>query len=357
MKKVVSLVGARPQFVKAAVVSASIQKNSNLAEVLVHSGQHYDFDMSAVFFEQLSIPSPNHHLEVGSGSHGHQTAEILAKFEDVLISESPDIVLVYGDTNTTLAGALAASKLHIPIAHIESGLRSFNRRMPEEINRIVTDSISNLLFTPTTTATEQLLKEGHAPEQIRQVGDVMYDAMLTFGELASSQSAASIETSSEQLILATIHRAENTDNPTYLRNILGALSQLSSDFEIILPLHPRTRRVLEEIDIDLGEIKLLPPASFFDMLVLESRASLILTDSGGVQKEAYFNRVPCVTVRTETEWIELVEHGWNRLAPPVSQETIISSILESIGTRGSDDELYGNGTASPQIAESLASMN
>ena len=312
--KVVTVVGARPQFVKAAPVSKALRQEHT--EVLVHTGQHYDRALSDLFFEEMDIPRPDHELGVGSGSHGRQTGQMLIGIEEVLLAERPDWVLVYGDTNSTLAGALAAVKLGIPVAHVEAGLRSFNRAMPEEHNRILTDHIADLLLCPTQTAVNLLRGEG-VTRGVHLVGDVMYDAALQFAEVARQRSTivAELGLASKGYALATLHRPYNTDDPDRLREVLAALNEL--EMPVILPLHPRTRNRLAEIGHQpsaISHLQYVPPVGYLDMLALEQSAALILTDSGGVQKEAYFFAVPCVTLRPETEWVETVTAGWNRLA-------------------------------------------
>lgn len=343
---------------KAAAVSYEIESRPQINEVLVHSGQHYDYQMSDIFFDTLSIPTPGHHLEVGSGSHATQTGKIMIAFEQVLLDEKPDWVLVYGDTNTTLAGALAASKLNIPIAHVEAGLRSFNRKMPEEINRIATDSISDLLFAPTQNAYERLLLEGHKENQVCCVGDVMYDVVIRFKSVAEENSTilSELEIDSSKYALATIHRAENTDQPENLEAIFSALESFSQSMNVVIPLHPRTKKALEQHGMatsSFPSVRFTEPLGLLDMITLESNASLIVTDSGGVQKEAYFHRVPCVTVRTETEWTELVDAEWNRLARPDSQIQISEAIESAVGKKGKDVMLYGGGDASSKIVDNL----
>lgn len=356
--KLVTVVGARPQFIKAAALSRVLRTRSNVQEVLVHTGQHYDSNMSAVFFEELDIPRPDIELNVGSSGHGAQTGRMLEVLEATLLAEKPDWVLVYGDTNSTLAGALAAAKLHVPIAHVEAGLRSFNKRMPEEINRILTDHISDLLFAPTQAAVENLRKEGIDCDRIHLTGDVMYDAALYYRKKsdATSRILSSLQLDAKSYILATIHRAENTDDMERLKTILHGLIGAAEEWPVVLPLHPRTRRALERQDLlslASHKLTLLEPVGYLDMVQLERNASVIVTDSGGVQKESYFYRVPCVTLRNETEWIELVETGWNRLVPPKDSDDIRSSILNAIGTQGQFVELYGGGTAAGKIAEIL----
>lgn len=360
MKKVITLVGARPQFVKAAVVSKAMADHGGLQESIVHSGQHYDANMSAIFFEQLGIPAPSHSLDVGSASHGAQTAEILQKFEQILLDNPVDCVLVYGDTNTTLAGALAASKLHIPVAHVEAGLRSFNRRMPEEINRILTDSIADLLFTPSALATSHLVNEGTPRQKIVEVGDVMQDAVQLFQASAEEQDVLhELNLVGMPYVLATIHRAENTEDPQRLTAIIEALVILATSIPIVLPLHPRTAIAITAIgllDRLQQAVRIIEPIGYFGMLLLEKHATVVVTDSGGVQKEAYFSRVPCVTIRDETEWTELVEHGWNRLAPPTSADSIAQAVFAARGTQGRGINIYGDGNASKSICDALAQL-
>jgi UDP-GlcNAc3NAcA epimerase len=359
--KVVTVVGARPQFVKAAVVSRAFTHFPDVREVMVHTGQHYDTNMSDVFFSELGIPRPDHQLDVRSGHHGEQTGRMLAAIEAVLLEEKPDWLLVYGDTNSTLAGALAAAKLHVPVAHIEAGLRSFNRRMPEEINRVLTDHLAAALFVPTETAAEHLAHEGIAGDSVHVVGDVMYDAALYYGARAEEESDARQRYGLEpgQYVLATTHRAENTDDPARLRAIFSALGELAREIPVVLPLHPRTRAALErcgELDRVGREVRLLPPLGFLDMVALERHAALIATDSGGVQKEAFFYRVPCVTLRDETEWTELVELGWNRLAPPTEAGAVLGSLRAALmgDAVGRDEQPYGNGKSADKIAAILA---
>lgn len=360
MIKLCTVVGARPQFIKAAAVSRIIAKRADVHEIIIHTGQHYDANMSSQFFAELSIPQPGYHLNIGSGSHGHQTGQMLAAIEDVLINEQPDWVLVYGDTNSTLAGALAAAKLHIPVAHVEAGLRSFNRRMPEEINRITADHLSHLLFAPTAYSVQQLLKEGMNPAQVFHVGDVMLDATLFYNELNTSRQTC-VETwhlTSKPYVLATIHRAENTDNESRLQHICQALIELSTTFTVILPLHPRTRAALRQKPYFTtleNQVVLTEPVGYLDMLALEKQAAFIVTDSGGVQKEAYFNQVPCVTLRDETEWVELVEAGWNQLCSPDQPFSLQDYIAraKSLISKQHLDPLYGQGDAAERIVEIL----
>lgn len=356
--KVVTVVGARPQFVKAAVVSRALAEQPGVSEVLVHTGQHYDREMSAVFFEELGIATPHHALGVGSGPHGQQTGRMMEALEAVLQTETPDWVLVFGDTNSTLAGALVAAKLHLPIAHVEAGLRSFNRRMPEELNRVVADHVADLLFAPTDLAAANLRAEGIPERRVLLVGDVMYDCALQFGERAqrTSRILERLAVSPRGYVLATVHRAENTDAPTRLTVILAALSSVAHRLPVVLPLHPRTRAALERNppswNLPAG-LRLCEPVGFLDMLMLERHAALVATDSGGVQKEAFFYEVPCVTMRTETEWVESVELGWNEVVPPVDATELASKLVAALGRRGRAGRPYGDGHASRRIVEAL----
>ncbi len=327
-----------------------------LREVLVHTGQHFDHGMSQRFFDELSIPMPRYNLGIGSGKHGAQTGRMLEAFERVLIDECPAWVLVYGDTNSTLAGALAAAKLGIPVAHIEAGLRSFNRAMPEEINRVTTDHLSSLLFAPTDAAVANLAREGIEGNSVVRTGDVMYDAMLHYARNLDDGALARWGVRPDGYALATVHRAENTDDPERLAAIFGGLSAFAGNIPVILPLHPRTRYALERLAIPLASaLHLIEPVGFLDMLVLERHAHLVVTDSGGVQKEAYFHQVPCVTLRTETEWIELIKNGWNTLVPPVSAEAVAAGLRAALGRSKPDwQPIYGDGHASEQIVAALA---
>lgn len=357
--KLVSIVGARPQFVKAATVSRALAATPSMQEILVHTGQHYDQNMSDVFFSELGIPEPAYNLGVGSGSQGAQTGRMLEAIEKVLLVERPDWVLVYGDTNSTLAGALAATKLHIPLAHVEAGLRSFNRAMAEEINRALTDHASDLLFAPTEAAVAHLRNEGIAGDRIALVGDVMYDTALYFQQRAADTSRIreALGLQPGRYVLATIHRAENTDDPHRLRAILGALGDLSRALLVVLPIHPRTRQAIQNSNIAIPEcLRLIDPVSYLDMVTLESGAKMIATDSGGIQKEAFFFRVPCVTLRDETEWVELVQCGWNRLLPPTSREAIdqgLAAALSAAPPNAWPSTLYGDGNAANAIVDRL----
>jgi UDP-N-acetylglucosamine 2-epimerase len=352
--KIVTVIGARPQFIKAAPVSKAL-KEAGIDEVLVHTGQHYDYGMSQIFFEEMNIPEPNINLGVGSGNHGWQTAQILIGIEKVLMAEKPDYVLVYGDTNSTLAGALAAVKLHIPLAHVEAGLRSFNREMPEEHNRVLTDHCADLLFCPTQTAVDNLAKEG-ITQGIHLVGDTMYDAVLQFGEIARQRSTIlqNLDLQPNSYLLATVHRQANTDNPKNLRDILTAFAEIEEP--IIFPIHPRTRQRISELDIvsrssTINNPQFIDPVGYLDMLILEQSARMILTDSGGIQKEAYFFGVPCITLRSETEWGETVENGWNVLTGTDSVQII--NQVHSFAPPLARPALYGNGQAAKLITQTL----
>lgn len=360
--KIVTVIGARPQFVKASVVSRALGRLGVIREYIVHTGQHYDSNMSDVFFEELGIPKPDCYLGIGSSSHGQQTGRMLEGIEGVLIKRRPDLVLVYGDTNSTLAGALAATKLHIPVAHIEAGLRSFNRRMPEEINRVLTDHISTFLFTPTRTAMENLIREGVSGETIQQVGDVMYDVSLTYGQLSDDKSTilGRLNLSRGEYFLATVHRAENTDDLARLTNIFHALKIVSQQAPVILPIHPRTRNLLPPNILHMIEgssIRIVDPVGYLDMLQLEKHARMILTDSGGVQKEAYFFSVPCITLRDETEWVELVDLGWNRLWSPSASLDLFHDLARYDRSLPSapHPDIYGTGNSASLIASCLTS--
>lgn len=326
--RILSVVGARPQFVKLAAICRAVTRSAgeSWSHRIVHTGQHYDPQLSAIFFEELAIPRPDHDLEVGSGTHGVQTGEMLKRLEPVMEAERPDWVLLYGDTNSTLAGALVAAKMGLPIAHIESGLRSHRRGMPEEINRIVADHLSDLLFCPTPLAIENLRKEG-LYERALLTGDVMYDAALAYREIAEARSGPLGDFWRRgEFALATVHRAENTDDPVRLREIVGALNQVAQTVcPVVWPVHPRTQKRLQELDCPTGSISMIPPVSYLEMVLLESRARLILTDSGGVQKEAYFFKIPCVTLRDETEWEETLANHCNVLAG-ASREKIIQAV-------------------------------
>lgn len=359
MKKILTVIGARPQFIKAAALTRVLSKQQGLVEILVHTGQHYDNNMSDIFFNELELPKPYYNLAIGSSSHGKQTGDMLAGLEDVFKIEKPDLVLIYGDTNSTLAAALAASKMHIPVAHVEAGLRSFNRKMPEEVNRIVADQLSDLLFTPTQGANHHLENEGFPKEKIYFSGDVMYDVALYFGQKAEdkSQILEHCDLLNKSFILATIHRAENTDDSERLINIMEALMELTQSMSVVLPLHPRTHSFLKQYNLfdDVANtLQLIEPVGFLDMIMLEKNASLIMTDSGGVQKEAFFHRVPCVTLRDETEWQELVDLGWNTVVSPKEKSKITQAVKDGLLQVGDmNQNPYGMGHAAEKIAHAL----
>jgi len=354
--KIVTVVGARPQFIKAAAVSRVIRTDfaDRVEEVLVHTGQHYDDNMSKVFFDELDIPRPRYNLEISGGQHGAMTGRMLEAIEKVLLQEQPDWLLIYGDTNSTLAGALAAAKLHIPVAHVEAGLRSFNMRMPEEVNRILADRVSSLLFCPTLTAVDNLKAEG-VTKGVHNVGDVMYDVALFYRDRARQHSTVldRLGLARGGFALATCHRAENTDDPTRLGEILSALSELVASQPVVLPLHPRTRKLVAENGFSghLDKLLVTEPLPFLDMVALEQAARIVLTDSGGVQKEAFFYGVPCVTMRDETEWVETVDSAWNRLVG-ADRARILAAACDPhrplVQTKP-----YGSGDASLRILETL----
>lgn len=374
--KICMVIGARPQFIKASPVARAIA-GQGLGELsLVHTGQHYDANMSAVFFAELGIPEPGLNLGVGSGAHGAMTGRMLERLEEVFLADRPDVVLVFGDTNSTLAAALAAAKLHIPVAHVEAGLRSFNRAMPEEINRILTDHASDLLFAPTAAGVENLVREGFVnvaeggrmlgpgdadaltavSPLVANVGDVMFDAALQFGRRAEVESAVldALGLRAGEFCLATVHRAENTDDPARLRGVFAGLAAVADETPVVLPLHPRTRAVLAaNPDVAVGGVRLVDPVGYLDMVMLERSARVVLTDSGGVQKEAYFHGVPCVTMRDETEWTELVDGGFNVVVgadPGRIAEGFAAQAGKRIDPAGG---LYGTGEAGAAIAAVL----
>ena len=349
--KIVSIVGARPQFIKCAPVSRELRKEHE--EILVHTGQHYDHGMSEVFFEELAIPKPDYNLGIGSGTHGHQTGAMLGAIEDVLQKEEPDFVLVYGDTNSTLAGALAAAKLHIPVAHVEAGLRSFDRRMPEEINRVLTDHCSDLLFCPTETAARNLAAEG-VTKGVHLVGDVMYDAMNYNRRVAEERSRIleDLEVRPGRYLAVTVHRPSNTDDRENMVAIIGALGE--AGVPIVFPAHPRTRRFLNEYGLLAAmpkNVRVIEPLGYLDMLHLIAHAAKILTDSGGVQKEAYMLGVPCITLRENTEWVETVEAGWNVLVG--AEQELITDAIHAFSPVSRQKNLFGDGDACIRIREIL----
>jgi len=373
MRKLVSIVGVRPQFVKAAMVCAAVERYNRarpepeqIQHLLLNTGQHYDFEMAEVFFQQLPLPAPDFNLDVGSGTHGAQTGAMLEKIERVLLQHKPDYVLVYGDTNSTLAATLAAAKVHIRVAHVESGLRSFNRRMPEEVNRIVADHLSNILLCPTEAAVQQLQREG-IRANVYFTGDVMLDAVFAFSTLAAQRSTVlpNLGVEPKQYILTTIHRAENTDSPQRLEGLIETLCRLNRP--TVFSMHPRLRakleqqaeyRGLQEKLAGAAHLKITPPLSYLDMLHLEANARLVMTDSGGVQKETYFAGTPCLTLRDETEWTETLEGGWNRIVGTSPQ--VILPLVESLwsGNGASpaaqpDLSVFGNGRAADNILQVL----
>jgi UDP-GlcNAc3NAcA epimerase len=357
--RILTVVGARPQFIKAAVVSRVLARLPGVTEVLVHTGQHYDAAMSDVFFTELEMAVPNVFLGIGSASHGAQTGRMLEAVETVIRRERPDWVLVYGDTNSTLAGALAAAKLHVPVAHVEAGLRSHNRRMPEEINRVLTDHAADLLLAPTAAAVENLRLEGLPPARVRQVGDVMCDAARHFGAIAAERSRVldQLGLAPKSYALATLHRAENTDDLARLRVLVDALMRVSAELPVVWPVHPRTRHVLDAegwLGVVGERLRLIPPQGYMDMALLSQQARVIATDSGGLQKEAFFYGVPGVVLKEESEWHELLSLGWNRLAPPVSAEAVAAVILSQAASPGGEPASpYGDGHAAEAVAEAL----
>jgi UDP-GlcNAc3NAcA epimerase len=350
--KIMTIVGARPQFIKASAISRAIQNhfNSTIEEVIVHTGQHFDANMSDVFFEQLGIPKPQYFLNIGGSSHGAMTGRMLESIEEVLLSEKPDCVLVYGDTNSTLAGGLAASKLHIPVAHVEAGLRSFNRQMPEEINRILTDHLSTFLFCPTQVSVNHLKTEG-IEKGVHLVGDVMYDVALFYGQIADENTKilSALNLEKKNYFLVTCHRAENTNNKDRLKNILMALHELAQHTEVVFPIHPRTIKLINEYKLVeyLKNIKVIQPLSYLDLVTLQKSAKGILTDSGGIQKEAFFYQIPCVTLRDETEWVETIELGWNQLVGACSSS--ILNTCQNLSKGKTEFNPYGNGQTSLKI--------
>ena len=348
MKKILTIAGTRPQLVKIAAVSRVLRES--FEEVLVNTGQHYDYNMAGVFFDELNIPKPDYDLGIGSDTHGRQTGRMMMAVEEVVEKEKPDAILVYGDTNSTLAGATVASKLHIPIIHIEAGLRSYNKEMPEEINRIMTDHVSTLLFAPTDLAVNNLAKEG-ITKGVHQVGDVMYDAVLYNMALAEEKhSLKDYKLNSKEYVLGTIHRADNTDDKNRLEAILKAFAALGE--KVYLPLHPRTRSKIDSYGLNgileqAGNIEIVEPISYLEMLLLERHAKAIVTDSGGVQKEAYFAKVPCITLRDQTEWVETIETGWNQLVNPL--EVNLAEKLSNLQAGEPIENLYGDGEAAKKI--------
>lgn len=353
--KIVTVLGARPQFIKAGSVSREISNQVangvNVDEIIVHTGQHYDANMSDIFFDEMKIPKPDYFLGVGGKSHGAMTGQMIEKIEEVLIKEKPDWVMVYGDTNSTLAGALAASKLHIKIAHVEAGLRSFNMRMPEEVNRILTDRVSSLLFCPTQAAMDNLHIESidrwNTDAQAVLVGDVMQDGAIFYKDLAQKPRHVDIDS---EFVLCTIHRAENTDDTQRLANIVNALNEIAKEKQVILPLHPRTKKILELSTLETSNLTIIDPVGYLNMVWLINNCNLVMTDSGGLQKEAYFFSKPCITLRDETEWVELVACGVNQLVGS-SYDLILNAYKSSrMGENGDfTGKIYGEGNSSELI--------
>lgn len=353
--KIVTVIGARPQFIKASMISRVLQGCAE--EIIVHTGQHYDDQMSAIFFKQLELPTPKYHLGIGSDTHGKQTGRMIEAIESVLYIEQPQLLLVYGDTNSTLAASLAASKLGIPIAHVESGLRSFNKKMPEEINRVITDHLSTLLLCPTEESLKNLKREG-IRHQVHLVGDVMYDSVLQYKQIAAQHSdiLAKLNLSPTGYYLSTIHRAESTDNPALLSHLLETLGQL--DHKVVLPMHPRTEKLIRQWQLEehlsASNLIIVKPLSYLDMLHLEHNAKLILTDSGGVQKEAYMLEVPCITLRNETEWVETVTAGWNQVSG--INKARIFQLISELKIPSDCPQIFGDGKASEKICQILVSF-
>jgi UDP-GlcNAc3NAcA epimerase len=357
--KILTILGARPQFVKAASVSREIHFQQgagvNIQEVILHTGQHYDSNMSDIFFDEMRIPKPNYFLGIGGKTHGAMTGQMVEKIEEVLLKEKPEWVMVYGDTNSTLAGAIAASKLHIKIAHVEAGLRSFNINAPEEINRILTDRISTLLFCPTQTAVDNLVNEAvnewKTDVKVVLSGDVMQDGAIFYKDLSEKPDKFVVN---DNFVLCTIHRAENTDNPDRLGNIISALNQIALSKQVILPLHPRTKKILESGDYNTSHLTIVDPLGYLNMVWLISNSDLVMTDSGGLQKEAYFFAKPCITLRDETEWLELVQMGANLLVG-ADKKKILKAYKEHqiLNIENINDNLYGNGNASSVIVAEL----
>ena len=353
MKKVITIVGARPQFIKAACLSRQFRL-LGIDEMIVHTGQHFDNNMSDIFFEEMEIPKPAFQLNIHELTHGAMTGRMLEGIEKILLNETPDGVIVYGDTNSTLAGALAASKLHIPVIHVEAGLRSFNAQMPEEINRILTDQISSLLFCPTEIAVNNLKHEGfeNMPVQIFRSGDIMFDAALFYTAKANEKSNILNKIPSSKFVLATIHRSENTDSPEKLRDIIEGLNEINRKIPVVLPIHPRTRNVLSQLKIQ-PDFKIIDPVGYLEMIMLLKSCELVVTDSGGLQKEAFFFRKQCITLREQTEWVELVDNGFNVLVGSDKQKLLLAFDEANHKLPDFSLNLYGNGTTSQFIAKTI----
>jgi UDP-GlcNAc3NAcA epimerase len=350
MTKIMTIIGARPQFIKATTVSREIAKHSNIKEVIIHTGQHFDANMSDIFFEQMDIPKPDYNLDINGLGHGAMTGQMLEKVEEVLLKEKPNWILIYGDTNSTIAGALAAKKLHIKVAHIEAGLRSFNMQMPEEVNRILTDRISDILFCPTDTAINNLKKEGYdnIDCKIIKSGDVMQDAAMFYSKKEKKPNFDL----HKDFILATIHRAENTDNTGRLESIITALNEIACKTPIVLPLHPRTQKIIQNSSFKIHHLKLIEPVGYLEMVYMLNRCRLVMTDSGGLQKEAFFFKKPCITMRDETEWVELIENSFNTIVG-ANKDLIIKTYENQKYDMNFNIDLYGNGKASAKIVNEL----
>ncbi len=361
--KALTILGARPQFIKAAMVSRVIKARNDIKEIIVHTGQHFDGNMSDIFFEQLDIPRPDYNLNISRLNHGAMTGRMLESIENILYQEKPDVVIVYGDTNSTIAGALAAAKLQIPIAHVESGLRSNNLSMPEELNRVITDRISSILLCPTVAAVNNLRKEGYPflmsgnlAQRIVNAGDVMFDAVCFFREKAMQiKNIDKYDFFSKEYVLCTLHRQENTDNPQRLKSIFKALQEIGKDIPVVIPLHPRTRIKIEDnfTKSEFNSLRLIPPQPYLEMQRLQMGAKVILTDSGGVQKEAFFHQVPCITLRNETEWVETIHSGWNTLAGARTEDIIRAWNAQQHISERQIDSCYGNGNAADIIVNEL----
>jgi UDP-GlcNAc3NAcA epimerase len=357
MLKVFTVLGARPQFIKASAVSKAIRTTNSLYEKLIHTGQHFDPLMSEVFFSELDLQVPDFFLGVSGGGHGEMTGQMLIELERLMIKERPDIVMVYGDTNSTLAGALAASKLHIPVVHIEAGLRSFNKSMPEEQNRILTDHLSDLLFTPNQIAVNNLASEGIVGNKVINVGDVMLD-VANFSKERSGDFHLTLSKYGlipKEYVLCTLHRAENVDSPSVLKKLVTSMENIAKSIRVILPIHPRTKLRMSQFGLEFKEVMTIPPLGYFDMGLMLLNAALVATDSGGVQKEAFFYEIPCVTLRSETEWSELVDNGWNIIVCPksASVDEIVDRTISRIGVLGRKVSLYGDGFSSRKIVDVL----
>lgn len=356
--KIVAIVGARPQFIKAAALSRVIKREGKITELLLHTGQHYDKSMSDIFFDELEIPKPAYNLEVGSSSHGKQTGKMLELLDDILLKEKPDMVLVYGDTNSTLAGALSAKKLHIPVAHVEAGLRSRNEYQPEEINRQLTDQIANLLFATSNLAVETLRSEGVASERIIDVGDIMFDTVLYMqGKVDAQKVLTQYQLEAKSYVLVTLHRAENTDDLVILRNILDALSELAKEIKVFIPLHPRTSNLLKEHNLFehyKQHLTIVEPVGFSEIAALTQNSQLVVTDSGGLQKESFYHQVSCVVLRNETEWTELLELKCNKLLPPSTKDEIYQGIISAMDDLSPNvSSPYGDGKTAEKIHATL----